>query len=100
MRATCYRRGRWTALLCAAVLPAVLSLAGCQTAGMQSAPIDEAQSWGVAPTDTYRTKDMIAPTPDSVAGATVVTTDACVFRSKPITDSGATRSPIPAQADH
>ena len=24
----------------------------------------------------------------------------CVFRSKPITDSGATRSPIPAQADH
>ena len=24
----------------------------------------------------------------------------CVFQLKPVTDSGATRSPIPAQADH
>ena len=88
MQARYYRRDRWTAaLLRAAVLPAMVSLGGCQTAGMKSeagagaspsaaVATDEARSWGAAPTDTYRTREMSAPTPDAVAGATVVTTDA------------------------
>ena len=84
------RDGRRAAALRAlAVATVVVSLAGCETAGMKSEDATQAlatatlegsvfggetKSWGVEPTDSYRTKDQRAPTPDTIAGATVVTT--------------------------
>ena len=84
------RAVRRAAALCAvAVATVVVSLAGCQTAGMKPEDVtqalatatlegsvfgEETESWGVAPTDSYRTRHRHAPTPVTLAGATVVTT--------------------------
>ena len=84
----CGRRAAARRSMAAAVV--VLSLAGCQatgvkpdedaaqalaTATLSRAMFDEeTRSWGVEPTNSYRPKKFHAPTPNTIAGATVVTT--------------------------
>ena len=91
----CGRRAAARRSMAAAVV--VLSLAGCQASGVK--PEDAAQalatatlsravfdeetrSWGVEPTSSYRSEKFHAPTPNTIAGATVVTTGELLERMR------------------
>ena len=91
----CGRRAAALRSMAAAVV--VFSLAGCQTTevkpedaarALATATLagtvfdEETKSWGVEPTNSYRAKKVHAPTPNTIAGATVVTTGELLERMR------------------
>ena len=63
--------GRFAVLLCLALAASAAAV----TAGAAETYAEEDRSWGIEPPPGYRAKDYHAPTPDSLPGARIVTTN-------------------------